>query len=131
VYSKAVLSVEEKTANQLYFFGDRSLAFGPRLSTISHKNYNEAQLFILSVARINSVVLIGLREWPMYLDYVVTRAGAPYLFSQHITNHGVFGQSAGTERRSYLSFYTLYLQTQSEYLNKISYCAYTLKFLFL
>jgi len=123
VYSKTVLSVEEKTANQHHVFGDRSLAFGSRLSIISHKNYNEAKLFILSVARINSFVFIGLREWPVYLDYVVTRAGAPYLFSQHTTNHGVLGQSAGTERRSYLSVYMLYLQTQSEYVNKISYCA--------
>jgi len=64
VYSKAV---EEKIAYQHHVFGGRSLAFGPRLSIISHKNYNETQNLILNVARINSVVFVVLREWPVYI----------------------------------------------------------------
>ena len=59
--------VRQCIANQHHVLGDSSPAFGPRLSIITHKNYNEAH-FILCMARINSVAFTGLRERPVYLD---------------------------------------------------------------
>jgi hypothetical protein len=79
----------QKTAIQHHVFGDRSPVFGPGLSIISHKKYNEAH-FILRVARMNSVVLFGLREWPVYLDYVVTRARVPHLLLSNISQNAKF-----------------------------------------